>query len=329
MMSFFDFEGRRSAYHGGGGRFEQTYRCYPASSAVRPHLEAGDKVILPASALHRLASLHIEYPMQFELRSCSNADSNDDSGGGGGATAAEASAPRVSHCGVLEFVADEGTVMMPGWMMENLRVRSAALPKGTYVKLRPHAAAFLEVSNLKAVLEKTLRAFSCFTTGDTIVVAYNNVETRPATAVSIIDTDCEVDFAPPLDDKETEKPQQPSPAEAGEDNNAEVKDEPPEFKPFTGSAKRLDGKASELQASSEAPSTIAARSGAPSGSNGGGKQQTSAAPVASGASCSSARQKTGKLVFGSSASNTNKEAQKAKDEPKFQAFTGKSYSLKK
>ncbi|XP_025815546.1 ubiquitin fusion degradation protein 1 homolog [Panicum hallii] len=304
-MSFFGFGGRRSAYHGGGGRFEQTYRCYPASSAARPHLEAGDKVILPASALHRLASLHIEYPMQFELRS--------------------SSAPRASHCGVLEFVADEGTVVMPGWMMENLRlqagdavrVRSAALPKGTYVKLRPHAAAFLDVSNLKAVLEKTLRAFSCFTTGDTIVVAYNNrsylidiVETRPATAVSIIDTDCEVDFAPPLDDKETEKPQQPSPAEAGEDNNAEVKDEPPEFKPFTGSG-------------------IAARSGAPSGSNGRGKQQTSAAPVASGASCSSARQKTGKLVFGSSASNTNKEAQKAKDEPKFQAFTGKSYSLKK
>ncbi|PAN30895.1 hypothetical protein PAHAL_5G344900 [Panicum hallii] len=325
MMSFFGFGGRRSAYHGGGGRFEQTYRCYPASSAARPHLEAGDKVILPASALHRLASLHIEYPMQFELRSCSNADANDDSGGGGGATGAEASAPRASHCGVLEFVADEGTVVMPGWMMENLRlqagdavrVRSAALPKGTYVKLRPHAAAFLDVSNLKAVLEKTLRAFSCFTTGDTIVVAYNNrsylidiVETRPATAVSIIDTDCEVDFAPPLDDKETEKPQQPSPAEAGEDNNAEVKDEPPEFKPFTGSG-------------------IAARSGAPSGSNGRGKQQTSAAPVASGASCSSARQKTGKLVFGSSASNTNKEAQKAKDEPKFQAFTGKSYSLKK
>ena len=65
------------------------------------------------------------------------------------------------------------------------------------------------------------------------------------------------------------------------------------------------------------------------------------APAASAASSSSARQKTGKLVFGSSArSNTdNNEAQKApvkqaekppnKDEPKFQVFTGKSYSLKK
>jgi hypothetical protein len=45
------------------------------------------------------------------------------------------------------------------------------------------------------------------------MVAYNNkqyyidiVEAKPASAVSIIETDCEVDFAPPLDYKEPEKP---------------------------------------------------------------------------------------------------------------------------
>lgn len=45
------------------------------------------------------------------------------------------------------------------------------------------------------------------------MVAYNNkkyyidiVETRPSHAISIIETDCEVDFAPPLDYKEPEKP---------------------------------------------------------------------------------------------------------------------------
>lgn len=49
------------------------------------------------------------------------------------------------------------------------------------------------------------------------MVAYNNkqyyidiVETKPASAVSIIETDCEVDFAPPLDYKEPEKPRQPT-----------------------------------------------------------------------------------------------------------------------
>jgi ubiquitin fusion degradation protein 1 len=62
-------------------------------------------------------------------------------------------------------------------------------------------------------LERSLRGYSCLTTGDTIVVAYNNkkfyidiVETKPSSAVSIIETDCEVDFAPPLDYKEPEKP---------------------------------------------------------------------------------------------------------------------------
>ena len=46
------------------------------------------------------------------------------------------------------------------------------------------------------------------------MVAYNNkkyyidiVETKPASAISIIETDCEVDFAPPLDYKEPERPQ--------------------------------------------------------------------------------------------------------------------------
>lgn len=45
------------------------------------------------------------------------------------------------------------------------------------------------------------------------MVAYNNkqyyidiIETKPAPAISIIETDCEVDFAPPLDYKEPVKP---------------------------------------------------------------------------------------------------------------------------
>lgn len=44
------------------------------------------------------------------------------------------------------------------------------------------------------------------------MVAYNNknyyidiVETKPSPAISIIETDCEVDFAPPLDYKEPER----------------------------------------------------------------------------------------------------------------------------
>jgi ubiquitin fusion degradation protein 1 len=71
-------------------------------------------------------------------------------------------------------------------------------------------------------LETTLRNFSCLTVGDNIMVAYNNkkyyidiIESKPAPAISIIETDCEVDFAPPLDYKEPERlPPPPAPVAA-------------------------------------------------------------------------------------------------------------------
>ncbi|KAF8661686.1 hypothetical protein HU200_056633 [Digitaria exilis] len=329
-------------------RFDQIYRCYPASTSGKPHLEDGDKVILPASALNTLAALRIEYPMQFELQSPSN---------GGGDQAAP---PRASHCGVLEFVAEEGAVVMPEWMMKNMalregdlmRVRSAALPKGTYVRLRPHTSEFLEITNPKAVLEKTLRTFSCFTTGDTIMVSYNHrkyyidiVETKPASAVSIVETDCEVDFAPPLDYKEPEKPQQQQPSvnvpaasknkatagggEGGGEGDSVVKDGAELFKPFTGSGKRLDGKeALLLLRLMHALHRLRIQT----------EEEERGSKPSGAASSSSSRQKTGKLVFGGSSTSSSKEAQKAavkqqaeeppkKEEPKFQAFTGKSYSL--
>jgi ubiquitin fusion degradation protein 1 len=51
---------------------------------------------MPPSALDRLASLHIEYPMLFEVHN--------------------AAAERTSHCGVLEFIAEEGMIYMPYWV---------------------------------------------------------------------------------------------------------------------------------------------------------------------------------------------------------------------
>jgi ubiquitin fusion degradation protein 1 len=49
------------------------------------------------------------------------------------------------------------------------------------------------------------------------MVAYNNknyyidiIETKPSSAISIIETDCEVDFAPPLDYKEPQPVKKPA-----------------------------------------------------------------------------------------------------------------------
>jgi len=317
---FFDGYG----YH--GTSFEQTYRCYPASFIEKPQIESGDKIIMPPSALDRLASLHIDYPMLFELRN----------------NAAE----RVSHCGVLEFIAEEGMIYMPYWMMENMllqegdvvRVKNVTLPKGTYVKLQPHTKDFLDISNPKAILETTLRNFSCLTSGDSIMVAYNNkkyyidiIETKPANAISIIETDCEVDFAPPLDYKEPEKPIAPVPLGKAPAEEAPAETEP-KFSPFTGSGRRLDGKPLNYQPPSVAPSR--SKDKQPNVANGNAK------PSAGSSSQSTNRQAQGKLVFGSNVSRTPKDTPKEpvketkqeqpskSEEPKFQAFSGKKYSLR-
>ncbi|KAG1691229.1 hypothetical protein DVH05_027091 [Phytophthora capsici] len=175
-------------------RFDEHYRVYPVSFCDKAHLEDGDKILLPPSALETLARLHIEYPMLFKV-------TNE-------------GVDRSSHCGVLEFSAPEGSCYMPYWMMQNLfvkeggilNIQNVSLPKATFVKLRPQSQDFLDISNPRAVLEGSLRKFSCMTIGDTICLKYNNKnylldvrEVKPAPAACIIETDCEVDFEEPAD----------------------------------------------------------------------------------------------------------------------------------
>nr|CCA18159.1 ubiquitin fusion degradation protein putative [Albugo laibachii Nc14] len=175
-------------------KFDEHFRVYSMSFCDKGHLEDGDKILLPPSALEVLARLHIEYPMLFKV---TNEGVN-----------------RYSHCGVLEFSATEGSCYMPYWMMQNLfinegdiiNVQNISLPKATFVKIRPQSKEFLDISNPRAVLEASLRKFSCMTVGDTICLKYNNKnflldvrEVKPSSAACIIETDCEVDFELPAD----------------------------------------------------------------------------------------------------------------------------------
>jgi ubiquitin fusion degradation protein 1 len=106
-------------------------------------LEYADKIILPPSCLEKLAHLEISYPMLFEATNPHYPQ-------------------RRLHCGVLEFVALEGMVYLPFWMMENmhlreggaLQLRSASIRKGLFVKLQPQTTDFIRISNPKAVLEQ-------------------------------------------------------------------------------------------------------------------------------------------------------------------------------
>ncbi|XP_059428457.1 uncharacterized protein LOC132162209 [Corylus avellana] len=283
--------------------FEQIYHCLSQIEKSLP--ENGDKIIMPTSALMHLLGLEIQYPTRFEIR-------NESSG-------------RVSHCGVLEFTGEEDAVFLPGWMMENIQlqegdrliVKNVSLEKGTHMKLQPHTTDFIHISNIKDLLEDILRNFSCLTTGDNIMINHNSkkfyvniVETKPSAAINIIDTDCEVEFAPPLDYKEPEKP--------APKNAAPVKDQKQKgkFIPFQGLARRVDG---ESSAEPELSSFL--------------KQQAldPADTMAARPNLGSHRLE-GKLVFGSREIQPMKKVSKddvqgeapKKEEQQFRPFTGRS-----
>ena len=152
---------------------------------------------MPPSAFDTLARLQVDYPMLFRLK----ADDNGQS----------------THCGVLEFTAEEGTCYIPFWMMQNLLIQegdvitvsNVSLPKAKMIKLKPQHVDFLEISNPKAVLEFALRNFSCVTKGDVIQIPYNNKnyqfelrEVEPQDAACIIETDCNLEFDAPVGYKE-------------------------------------------------------------------------------------------------------------------------------
>lgn len=156
----------------------------------------GGKIFLPPSALNRLTMLHIRYPMLFEL-------SNEENG-------------LKTHSGVLEFVAEEGRVYLPQWMMSTLKIQPGSIikitnsdvPLGKFVKIEPQSVDFLDISDPKAVLENVLRKFSTLSVNDIIEISYNDkiygikvLEVKPESAfnsVCVIETDLETDFAPPV-----------------------------------------------------------------------------------------------------------------------------------
>ncbi|KAF2639005.1 ubiquitin fusion-degradation protein [Massarina eburnea CBS 473.64] len=181
-------------------RFDEYFRCYPVAMLPGPdRVDAnhGGKVFLPPSALDKLTRLHITYPMLFELIN-------------------GAADGKKTHAGVLEFIAEEGKIYLPYWIMQTLKldpgdllqVKSTDIPLGSFIKLQPQDTSFLDISDPKAVLENAFRNFSCLTKDDIFTFAYNDdvysiavLETKPAhpsNAICTIETDLSVDFAPPI-----------------------------------------------------------------------------------------------------------------------------------
>ena len=126
-------------------------------------------------------------------------------------------------CAVHEFTALPGTCVIPYRIMENLMLEQGstvnlvyeAIPKGSYIKIRPHKTKFIELSNPKAVLEKHINInYPTLTKGETISINYNEdiyfidiVETEPVESINILNSDINLDFDKPLDYVEPPKPE--------------------------------------------------------------------------------------------------------------------------
>lgn len=175
--------------------FTEQYRCFSLSFHEKVDKEDGDKIVLPQSALQKLLSMNVQYPMQFELKN-ENIEPS-----------------RRTHVGILEFTAPEGQMFIPYWIMQSLLLEEyqlltvciASLPLATFVKFKPQSVDFLEIVDPKTVLEIALMNFSCLTKGDQICLIHNCknyfvdiVELKPADSVSIIEVDLEVDFEEPV-----------------------------------------------------------------------------------------------------------------------------------
>lgn len=159
-----------------------------------------DKVILPESCISILDGKNAFYngPLHFEI-SCS------------------LKPHIITHCGMREFSAQEGTVGLPTKVIHSLfqnehttvndigtiNISYRKLHKIKSTKFAPHSDQFFSLyqHNIKHVLEQNLKLHTCLTVGDILNVWFRGksfhvtvVEILPERYGSLIDTDVEIDF---------------------------------------------------------------------------------------------------------------------------------------
>jgi ubiquitin fusion degradation protein 1 len=184
--------------------FWKRFRCISAVMAEEEKIEGTGKVCLPASCLEMIYGGRVSVslsmsgniaPMTFELCGVES---------------------RVqTYCGVLEFTAQEGTVVVPSWMFQMLHfqegemvmLRQITLPPGDFVKLQPMTDSYaVEGINPKALLEWRLRDFVALTKGEILPIIshghtfrFSVLDVRPGHAIAITDRDITVEFVDPLE----------------------------------------------------------------------------------------------------------------------------------
>jgi len=175
-----------------------SYACSAVSQETREQLKYSNKILLPASILHKMDEQDdVEYPLFFKV------------------TNPICEFGRV--CAVHEFTATEGLVNVPYYILEDLGLQEGSPvtieyinpPKGSYIKLKPHETEFIELHDPKLILEHIMsKDYPVVTKGQTIVINYKDmnktyridvVDTQPSETIKIINTDLDLDFDQPHD----------------------------------------------------------------------------------------------------------------------------------
>eukprot|EP00462_Mataza_sp_D1_P019474 CAMPEP_0175130694 /NCGR_PEP_ID=MMETSP0087-20121206/6141_1 /TAXON_ID=136419 /ORGANISM="Unknown Unknown, Strain D1" /LENGTH=604 /DNA_ID=CAMNT_0016412925 /DNA_START=6 /DNA_END=1820 /DNA_ORIENTATION=- len=130
------------------------------------NIEAGDKIVLHSDVLDKLNKQfpsRLPYPLVFEIRNKKRGV--------------------VSHCGVLEFSADENAAYLPQWMMQNLALDEGDtlhfklkqnILKATDLTFKPQSKDFFNLPTPKETLEFALSKFTVLTENDEIQIPTGN-----------------------------------------------------------------------------------------------------------------------------------------------------------
>ncbi|CCW70064.1 unnamed protein product [Phytomonas sp. Hart1] len=140
-------------------KYQAQFVAVSASSINEDRLNDGGRVLLPPVALQKISSLSMVYPLQFMIT---------------------AHRQKPLFAAVLEFNAEMGSIVLPDWMFQQLKLRPGAmvrvetcnLEEGNLVKLQPHKKAFVMLQDPRRVLEMRINKYPILTKGSTIVIHY-------------------------------------------------------------------------------------------------------------------------------------------------------------
>ena len=154
-----------------------------------------DRVILPESFIEQLSKQNAFSmgPAAFRLR--------------------HAESGQWTHCGVREFTASEGNIILPEKVVQSLfgsdgipsgailELKYVRLPKVKSVKLQPLENRFYSIENVKLMLEDNLKHHTTLSIEDIVTVWFRGQKyhvkvsaMQPEDRGSLIDTDVEVDL---------------------------------------------------------------------------------------------------------------------------------------